>query len=392
MRIGLLIRQFRFPEPVCPPRNMNPIWHRTNFFSELVTGSWFPVPLLSAVEAGPGGSLDYTPSPRPNPGGPRKVIVATSIFGVQPSARVYHGLDHRLVEVGERIDEMAAEARGRHGRGLDLAVFPENTLNPKDGGPLLDRSIELDSRVRDRIGGKAREHNCYIVVSFNMIEDRATEFVSNVAVLFDRTGNVAGIYRKVFCVAYPGRELLEGGKTPGTEFPVFDTDFGRLGMQVCYDIAFEDGWKALGTAGAEIIAWTTMSPQTFLPRSHARRFGYYIVSATPRNNASVFDPLGRVAAQVTEPEQPLTCEIDLDWRVVHWQPKLRNGQTLRERYGDRVGFHYSEREDYGIFWSNDPNTPIEKMLEETKLLAEDVYLPRNRALRERILATQSVRG
>ncbi len=326
-----------------------------------------------------------TAPPRP---GPRKVIVATSIFMGRRDEQSNPDLDHRLARVGQRVDAMAADAHARHGRGLDLAVFRENALNGKGGDHLLDRAIELDRQVRDGVGAKAREHNCYIVVSFNMIEDRQARHVSNVAVLFDRSGDVAGIYRKVFCVAYPGASVLEGGKTPGTEFPVFDTDFGRLGMQVCYDVAFEDGWKALGEAGAEIVAWCSMSPQTFLPRCHARRFGYYIISATPRDNASVFDPLGRVAAQVTEPETPLTCQIDLDWRIVHWQPKLRGGDALRQRYGDRVGFHYSWREDYGLFWSNDPNTPIATMLEETGILPDDVYLPRNRRLREEALAAQ----
>jgi hypothetical protein len=44
-------------------------------------------------------------------------------------------------------------------------------------------------------------------------------------------------------------------------------------------------------------------------------------------------------------------EIDLEYVLLGWQQRL-NGEALRERYGDRVGFHYSEAEDEGIFWSN----------------------------------------
>lgn len=42
--------------------------------------------------------------------------------------------------------------------------------------------------------------------------------------------------------------------------------------------------------------------------------------------------------------------------------KLRNGEALRQAYGDRVGFHYYEDEDCGIFWSNDPGITIGEMV------------------------------
>ncbi len=37
--------------------------------------------------------------------------------------------------------------------------------------------------------------------------------------------------------------------------PVFDTDFGRIGVQICFDIEYRDGWDALDRAGAEIFFW-----------------------------------------------------------------------------------------------------------------------------------------
>lgn len=51
-------------------------------------------------------------------------------------------------------------------------------------------------------------------------------------------------------------------------------------------------------------------------------------------------------------------EIDLSYMILPWSATLRNGDAFREAFGERVGFRYSESEDRGIFWSNDPKATI----------------------------------
>ena len=98
--------------------------------------------------------------------------------------------------------------------------------------------------------------------------------------------------------------MLEGGTTPGPGFPVFDCDFGRLGIQICFDMLYADGWDALATEGAEIVALPSASPETVRPASYAREHGYYIVSASPRDRAAFFSPLGIIEAQATSESRP----------------------------------------------------------------------------------------
>ena len=64
-------------------------------------------------------------------------------------------------------------------------------------------------------------------------------------------GNVVGKYRKV-CLP---RGEVEGGIAPGSEYPVFDTRFGKVGMMVCYDGFFPEVARELTNRGAEVIAW-----------------------------------------------------------------------------------------------------------------------------------------
>ena len=116
-----------------------------------------------------------------------------------------------------------------------------------------------------------------------------------------------------------------------------------------------------GRGGAEIVAWPTASPATVLPAARAARHRYYVVSSTWRDNATVYEPTGMVAARVEGPAGPgpRTGPELCRPRLVG---VLQDGKALRERYGERVGFHYEPREDMGLFWSNDPATTVGAMV------------------------------
>jgi hypothetical protein len=76
-------------------------------------------------------------------------------------------------------------------------------------------------------------------------------------------------------------------------------------------------------------------------------------------------------------------ELDLSYAIVPWSTKLQNGAALKEKYGDKVGFRYYEDEDQGIFWSNDPQLPIRKMLQAMGLDEFDEELVRIEKLYDR---------
>jgi len=280
------------------------------------------------------------------------------------------------------VHDMAAEAEANCGGGLDLAVLPEVAVNGGLKGDARSVSFPFDGVVHERMGEVARRCNCYVVVPLFLDEGDFT--FSNACVLLDRSGEVAGIYRKVFPVAPYDHTTLEGGVTPGTEFPVFDCDFGHLGMQICFDGCFREGWAELGAAGAELVVWPTMSPQTVRPAVYAYEYGYHVVSSTWRNNATIFRPNGMVAAQIRDPERLLVQQLDLSYAVIGWQSSLHNGAIFTDTYGDAAGFQYSEAEDNGIFWSNDPAQPIGAMIEALGLETVSQVLARNIALQDEV--------
>jgi predicted amidohydrolase len=329
------------------------------------------------------------PSKRTSDQPPRKVIVGTVM---QPFWGKHPGMQKRLDQLMVIIDHMQAQAEKQYGRNLDLAVLPEIALTGEGGPP--DWSFPLEGAVQDTFSRKARQYHCYIVAPTYLMEDRATLHVSNAAILFGRTGEVVGIYRKVHVVVDTASGAMEHGSTPGKDEPVFECDFGKLGIQICYDMEFDDGWKELARKGAELVAWPTQSPQTCQPAARAKQNHYYIVSSTWRNNASVFEPTGKIVAQVKWPPSDkkvasanlvapennvLVQEIDLSYAILPWSSTLRHGDAMKEAFGDKVGYRYYEDEDRGMFWSNDPHRTIRQMLRSLGLTEEQEELERVKA-------------
>jgi hypothetical protein len=90
-----------------------------------------------------------------------------------------------------------------------------------------------------------------------------------------------------------------------------------------------------------------------------------------------------VAARVLPPGKVLVHEIDLSYAILGWSSFLENGEALKRKYGDHVGFHYETREDVGLFWSNDPRTKIGDMVRSIGGEEIDAQVERNRRLHER---------
>ena len=309
---------------------------------------------------------------------PRKVVVGTMMkqFWYE-----YEGLDARLTTLAGIVDRIGAEAKHTYSTPPDLAVITEYAVTG-ESSDLANRSVPLAGKVLDVMGAAARRNNTYVVFGMVLKEDDGTH--SNAAALLDREGKLAGVYRKVHAVADMDNDTCEGGVMPGKSLPVFDCDFGKLGIAICFDMSFDDVWEAYRRQGAEIVAWPSQSPQTIQPRWRALQNRYYIVSSTWRTNASIFDPTGDLIAQIRGSEGILVEQIDLTYQIIGWQPKLANGKAFSDKYGDAVGYRYSEAEDCGIFWSNDPDIPIMRMVRELGIELWSECVNRNLELTDRL--------
>jgi predicted amidohydrolase len=169
----------------------------------------------------------------------------------------------------------------------DIVCMGEEILN--EGHPLnyLGTAEPIPGPSTKRLGEAARKYGIYIVAG---LIERDGPAAYNTAVLIDRHGNVAGKYRKV----YLPREEIEGGLMPGSDCPVFDTDFGRIGMMICWDAEYTDVARALGVQGAEIIMVPAAGGYLTLLKARALENHLYVVSSGDTVESSIIDPTGEV--------------------------------------------------------------------------------------------------
>lgn len=108
-----------------------------------------------------------------------------------------------------------------------------------------------DGPTVTRMQALARELGLVIVVPVYEVEQAG--FYYNTAAVIDADGSYLGKYRKHHIPQVKGFWEKYYFKPGNLGWPVFDTAVGKVGVNICYDRHFPEGWRALGLAGAEIV-------------------------------------------------------------------------------------------------------------------------------------------
>ena len=192
---------------------------------------------------------------------------------------------------------------------------------------MFDMAEPIPGPDTEFLGKLAKEKNAYIVAGLLEREGKA---VYNTSVLIDRKGALVGKYRKV----YLPREELEGGVTPGDGYPVFDTDFGRVGMMICYDVFFPDPARALAAQGAELILLPIWDGPERLTVARALENNVFLAVSSYGLPALVLNPDGDALANTKENGTVAYATIDLNRSYAdEWLGDMRT-RRLREIRAD----------------------------------------------------------
>jgi predicted amidohydrolase len=243
---------------------------------------------------------------------------------------------------------------------------------------------EVPGPLFDTVAARAKQYGCYICCP---MVHREGGHVYNAVVLIDRKGEPIGEYTKY----YPTIWEMDGGIAPGQNVPVFTTDFGRLGIAICFDLNFWDVGHALKAAGSEIIAFCSMYRGGFQLRAWAYVLRQFIVSATPRENSMIIDPLGRVLAESSDYGRIISQRINLDTEVVHIDFNQEGVRKAKAKYGNRLDLVVHSPEAMYMLTSRHPKVTVDQMLDEFGLERLDAYYERARKHRASCL-TKSARS
>lgn len=144
-------------------------------------------------------------------------------------------------------------ARELASAGAQLIVLPEVCLQ---GYPAADESLDreqvramgepLEGSYARRFRSSAKELQVYLVAGYDRAEGRD---LFNTAELIGPEGKMIGVYDKTHVTVDKDAGLY----APGKALPVFETEFGKVGILICIDRVYPEAWRVLVLKGARIV-------------------------------------------------------------------------------------------------------------------------------------------
>jgi predicted amidohydrolase len=224
---------------------------------------------------------------------------------------------------------------------------------------------------------KAKQHHAYVIASTWRRELKGPGRY-NTAILLDRRGQLVGYYDKMF----PTIGEMEEGVLPGRGGVTFDTDFGRIGALICFDLNFPELLAEYKKQGAELLCFLSMFRGGKMVPGAAMRNQCFIASAVPGENGLIVDPLGRTLAESSQYGKIIFARINLDSRVVHIDYNEDRVRRLKEKYGPAVKVEVASPEAVYYLSSLHPEKSIGDLLREFGIETRDAYLDRARGVRQ----------
>ncbi|MBN8726331.1 MAG: carbon-nitrogen hydrolase [Xanthomonadales bacterium] len=157
------------------------------------------------------------------------------------------------------LDAIEAGLREAAAVGAELVLLQELHNGPyfcqHESVGEFDRAEPIPGPSTERLGALAEELRLVVVAS--LFERRAPGLYHNTGVVFDRSREIAGTYRKMHIPDDPGF-YEKFYFTPGdTGFEPIQTSVGRLGLLVCWDQWYPEGARLMALAGAELLLYPT---------------------------------------------------------------------------------------------------------------------------------------
>lgn len=261
--------------------------------------------------------------------------------------------------------------------GADLVAFPEcypqlalsditHHAEPCEGGTL--------ERVRDA----ARRHKLWVV--WPRIEYSPERGLRNTSILVSREGEVAGRYDKMF----PTIGEMEKGIVPGTEAPSFETDFGRLGLMICFDLNFSEAHESLAKGKPDVVVFSSMYRGGLQAQSLAFELGAFVITSISSELGLIIDRCGRVLKEATY-ESLAVAPINTNSIALHMDDNWTKMDTMLAKYGPKLTFDYHTREAFYVIESTG-DRDIRELASEFSLETAADYFARSRKVRRESLA------
>jgi predicted amidohydrolase len=216
---------------------------------------------------------------------------------------------------------------------LDVIVFPEYSYYaPTNIEESRKVAEDVPGPLTETMGELARKYSVNIIPG-SFVEKAEGGKVHNTCVFINRDGKIVGKYRKIHlmdAIGYKESDYVEAGK----QMCVIDTDIGRVGIMVCYDLRFPELARSMVLQGSDILfvpsefpSGNPLPPRTdhwdILVRSTALYNLTYVVAANqfgplhndnPFGRSCVVDPWGTVISSASGRQDIIYATLDMDYQ------------------------------------------------------------------------------
>ena len=251
--------------------------------------------------------------------------VNVSCVQMQPHAADY---EYNVAKM-ERFVREICEARPE----TDLIVFPElcttGYVCTNEEFDAMTRTAAEDPSVR-RLSALAAQYGVVIVYGLSERDPDDASVLYNAAAVIGKDGSLQGTYRKV----HPFDTEKKWCKA-GNDYPLFEADFGKFGVMICWDTAFPEVARTYALKGAELLVvctnweiaesddWPmdTAADWDLVTRARAFDNTLHLVSANRVGNdrglgffghSNIVDPVGNVIEALNDPVEGVICaSLDL---------------------------------------------------------------------------------
>jgi len=261
---------------------------------------------------------------------------------------VFENIDDTLTSITNELESISDN-------NVDFIVLPEMFFTPYELKYISDYRQTKSSKVITFLGDLAKKHSTYLIGGSLPFDDNGKIF--NTTFVFNRQGDIIGRYDKIhlFEIEYPNGKTFSEAKilSPGLKILTFPTEFGPMGVEICFDIRFPQLSEIIENEGAKVIFvpaafnsytgplhWQT----TFRARAIDNQL--FMIACSPSQNSFgdyeyyghslVVDPYGKIINEMDRKSGHIIVDIDLDKIALARKaiPIIKNKKDLKNLKGE----------------------------------------------------------
>lgn len=226
-------------------------------------------------------------------------------------------------------------------------------------------------RIRDYLCGVAKEHHCYIAYSAVRCVPEDPEYpFRNSTQILGRNGEIVGVYDKNHLMPFEcdGRKMAYG-----TEIPVMELDFGRVGCAICFDLNFDELMYRYAKKRPELILFCSQYHGGIQQKIWAYKCRAFFAGAIWHNQSPVLNPYGEVVASSTNYCGYATARVNLDYALVHLDDQNSKLDAAKEKYGPLLQIHDPGNVGSMMLSYEAADQTVQDILKEFDMITVDAY-------------------